>query len=127
MNWQPEGMSLNQLKERGCSSLEEYISALEARRQKRDALNDYVARTDISGQEKGWARCDYIFKNLRLPFQCSTCWLLPGHCICNSLHRYQVSTKVVIHLHPDEWAKGEPEITQKKWGAQLAPSDPPQW
>lgn len=106
-NWQPEGMSINQLKERGCSTLDEYIAALDARRLKRDALNEYIARSDISGREKGWARCQYILQNLRLPFQCPVCWLLPGHCICSNLRKAQVKTKVVVHLHPDEWAKGE--------------------
>ncbi|KAF8071128.1 hypothetical protein HT031_001210 [Scenedesmus sp. PABB004] len=100
-------MSATQLQERGAGSREEVAAARAARSAARDALVARLASPGLSGEEKGWARCEYIHAYGRLPFQCGGCWLLPGFCICARMRRAApASTKVVVHFHPDEWAKG---------------------
>jgi hypothetical protein len=105
--WDGSGVTSNQLQELGVSSIQELAAKKEARVAARKALSEYLARPDLSGQEKQHARCAYIHKYGRLPYQCSGCWLLPGHCVCGQLRKAQPATKVVIHLHQDEWGRGE--------------------
>lgn len=34
---------------------------------------------------------------------CPRCWLLQGVCICDRLPRLKPSTRVVMHMHHNEW------------------------
>lgn len=111
--WDGSGVTSNQLQELGVSSIQELAAKKEARVAARKALSDYLARPDLSGQEKQHARCAYIHKYGRLPYQCSGCWLLPGHCVCGQLRKAQPATKVVIHLHQDEWGRGEASSSRR--------------
>lgn len=106
-SWDYSGVTPYQLQELGVSSVQELQAARDARQAARKALADFLARKDVSGPEKHRARCAFIHKHLRLPYQCTGCWLLPGNCVCNKLRTAKPKTKVVIHLHQDEWGRGE--------------------
>lgn len=109
-SWDPSGVTSHQLQELGVSSVQELQAVKDARVAARKALCEYLARPDASGPDKQRARCAFIHKNMRLPYQCRGCWLLPGNCVCNKLRKAKPSTKVVIHVHHDEWGRGKPKF-----------------
>lgn len=106
-SWDPSGVSPKQLQELGLSSVQELKAGRDARTAARLALANYLARPEVSGPDKQRARCAYIHEFGRLPYQCRGCWLLPGNCVCGRLRVAAPATKVVIHLHQDEWGRGE--------------------
>lgn len=105
-SWDPSGISPQALLNLGVSSVAELTAIREARIAARQELAEYMARPDVSGPEKQVARCAYIHKQGRLACQCPTCWLLPGNCVCGKLKRAEPATRVIIHLHQDEWGRG---------------------
>lgn len=100
-------MSPKQLQELGVASVQELQAVREQRLMARRALSEFLARPDVSGPDKQRARCAFTHEHMRLPYQCRTCWLLPGNCVCGKLRKASPRTKVVIHLHADEWGRGE--------------------
>lgn len=106
-SWDPTGMSPKQLQELGVDSVQELQAVREQRLMARRALSEFIARPDVSGPDKQRARCAFTHEHMRLPYQCRTCWLLPGNCVCGKLRKASPHTKVVIHLHADEWGRGE--------------------
>lgn len=124
-SWDPTGMSPKQLQELGVASVQELQAVREQRLMARRVLSEFLARPDVSGPDKQRARCAFTHEHLRLPYQCRTCWLLPGNCVCGKLLKASPRTKVVIHLHADEWGRGEaaslqglPPITSTQGGRQ---------
>ncbi|KAF6251607.1 DTW domain-containing protein [Scenedesmus sp. NREL 46B-D3] len=105
-DWDHSGLSGLQLAERGISSVAEYIANRKERLRQKDELLAYLAQPDVSGTDKGHARCAYLLHNGKLPFQCRHCFLLPGNCVCGRVRKFAPRTKVVISMHPDEWGKG---------------------
>lgn len=105
-DWDHSGLSGLQLSERGISSVEEYIANCKERLRQKDELLAYLARPDVSGEDKGYARCAYLLRNGKLPFQCRQCFLLPGNCVCGRVAKFTPCTKLVVSMHPDEWGKG---------------------
>jgi hypothetical protein len=69
-DWDHSGLSGLQLHERGISSVEEYVANRKDRLRQKDELLAYLARPDVSGTDKGYARCAYLLRNGKLPFQC---------------------------------------------------------
>jgi hypothetical protein len=69
-DWDHSGLSGLQLAERGISSVEEYIANRKERLRQKDELLEYLAQPDVSGADKGYARCAYLLQNGKLPFQC---------------------------------------------------------
>lgn len=122
-SWDPSTISPFQLRELGCSSVAELAALRDARINARCALSEFLERTDVSGPDKQRARCAFTHRYGRLPYQCERCWLLPGYCVCSKLRKVEQPqqqqqqnkqqpgsssrTKVVIHLHLDEWGRGE--------------------
>lgn len=99
-------MSPKQLQELGVASVQELQAVREQRLAARRALTSLLTSPDVSGPDKQRARCAFTHEHLRLPYQCRTCWLLPGNCVCGKLRKASPRTKVVIHLHVDEWGRG---------------------
>jgi hypothetical protein len=118
-SWDPTGMSPKQLQELGVASVQELQAVREQRLAARRALTALLTSPDVSGPDKQRARCAFTHEHLRLPYQCRTCWLLPGNCVCGKLRKASPRTKVVIHLHVDEWGRGEPAASLQE---QLPPS-----
>jgi hypothetical protein len=69
-DWDHSGLSGLQLEERGISSVEEYIANRKERLRQKDELLAYLAQPDVSGADKGYARCAYLLRNGKLLFQC---------------------------------------------------------
>jgi hypothetical protein len=96
-----------QAHERGFSTAAELQAAINARAHDRQQLTLLLNRPDVSGADKHAARCAYLAKHGRVTAQCRVCWLLPAFCVCRALRVGQPQTRVIIHLHHNEWGTGE--------------------
>ena len=48
-------------------------------------------------------QCEHVKTWGRTIFACPTCWLMPYFCVCGKYARFTPKTKVILHLHHEEW------------------------
>lgn len=73
-------LTWRQLDEYGVASMADVLAARASREAARAQLRAYLARSDVSGEDKGWARCNYILRHGTLLFQCESAQRTDGSC-----------------------------------------------
>lgn len=87
-------------------NMQEYLRKRAEREKHRLRLNKLLRSPELSGPEKHHAQCEYVLKYGKILCSCPECWLLPGLCICHRLNRFKPKSRVVVHIHHDEWGRG---------------------
>jgi DTW domain-containing protein YfiP len=101
----PADLTPHQLQLLGLTK-EEYIQRFNARENAWHALTKYVTDPAVDGDSKHAAQCRYVHEYGRNIAYCQHCWLLPYFCICSNLSRFEIRTKLIVHIHHFEWSKG---------------------
>lgn len=82
---------------------EEYKDRLRVREQDRDQMHKAVLSPGTQNADKMHLRCEYILKYGKTTFSCPRCWLMPGMCICGRLSAFHPATRLIVHMHYNEW------------------------
>ena len=57
----------------------------------------------LSAAHKRAVQTEHIHTYGRALFMCHECWLPPTFCTCSQMGRVVPNTKVVVHMHHNEW------------------------
>lgn len=90
----------------GIESIEEFDAKRKARDDHRDATVAFVHDPATMPADKADIHAQYTMRWGKALFSCSTCWLLPGACVCDRMRRFpDAKLKVAVLLSEQEWGR----------------------
>ena len=76
---------------------------LRTREKRTDELRKMFSPGGVPSNERLHVLCQHVMDCGRGLFLCPGCWLLPANCVCGRYRVVRSRTKVVVHIHHNEW------------------------